>query len=351
MREGYEPLRGRRRWVVAVFGTIVALCLAAVGLSIAELNLIDRLESGQFVSDEEIAANDRRVQTIGIVQFIAFLAGGIVFIRWLRAAYRNADVLAPGVRRYGHGWAIGAWFVPILNLWRPKQIVNDVWEASTLPGDGRRPPVLLLTWWLSWIASFLLGRAATRATANDETLDDLRATDLLWIVSDGWDAITAVMAVSVVVYLTRRLDRKAAARAAAATDDAAAARGAAATDQAAAATGAAGTDHAAAATGAAATDHAAAATGAAATGDAAGASGAPAAATLSASDAAATDGSPATAAIPGASDAAATDGAPATGDAAATGDAPEAGDAADAAPHAPANAPPMVAPERPTALD
>jgi hypothetical protein len=273
MREGYEPLRGRRRWVVAVFGAIVALSLAAVGLSIAELNLIDRLESGQFVSDDEIAANDRRVRTIGIVQFIAFLAGAIVFIRWLRAAYRNADALAPGVRRYGHGWAIGAWFVPILNLWRPKQIVNDIWEASTLPGDGRRPPVLLLAWWLSWIAGFLLGRAATRATANDETLDDLRATDLLWIVSDGWDAITAVMAVSVVVYLTRRLDRKAAARAAAdaaaATDDATAAGALAAPDQA----------------------------------------------------------------------------------AAAPGDTPEPGEATDAVPAASPNAPPMVAPERPTALD
>ena len=45
---------------------------------------------------------------------------GIVFIRWLRAAYRNLDLLAPGVRRYGHGSAIGAWFVPFLNLLAPE---------------------------------------------------------------------------------------------------------------------------------------------------------------------------------------------------------------------------------------
>ena len=32
--------------------------------------------------------------------------------------------------RYGTGWAIGAWFIPIFNLFRPKQIANDIDRAS-----------------------------------------------------------------------------------------------------------------------------------------------------------------------------------------------------------------------------
>ncbi len=54
------------------------------------------------------------------------------------------DAVAPTERRYGHGWAIGGWFVPILNFWRPMQVVNDVWRAggwprsSVLPGSGGR---------------------------------------------------------------------------------------------------------------------------------------------------------------------------------------------------------------------
>jgi hypothetical protein len=210
MREGYESLTARRRWVVVVFGAIVTACLVAVWFSFSELSMIDRIESGALVGDDEIAANDNRVRAIGFIQFGATIAGAIVFIRWLRAAYRNTDVLAPGVRRYGHGWAIGAWFVPILNLWRPKQIVNDVWKAGALPADGRRPPVLLLSWWLSWIAGTLLGNLAMRSTGDEQTLDDYRTTDFLWIISDSWDAVNAVMAVAVVVHVTRRLDRKAA---------------------------------------------------------------------------------------------------------------------------------------------
>jgi hypothetical protein len=148
MREGYEPLAGRRRAVVVVFFALIAVNTVAVWFPFLDLDLLDRIESGALVGDDEIDANDTRIGAIGIVQTLVYVACAIVFIRWLRAAYRDADVLAPGVRRYGHGWAIGAWFVPFLNLWRPKQIVNDVWKAGAMPGDGRRPPVLLLAWWL-----------------------------------------------------------------------------------------------------------------------------------------------------------------------------------------------------------
>ena len=30
----------------------------------------------------------------------------------------------------GAGWAIGPWFVPILNLFRPWQIAVETWEGS-----------------------------------------------------------------------------------------------------------------------------------------------------------------------------------------------------------------------------
>ena len=212
MREGYESLRGRRRAVVVVFALIVIVDVFAVWSSVAELDLIDRIEAGAFVEQSEVDANDTRQGSMGILQLALYVAAAIVFIRWLRAAYRNTDVVAPGLRRYGHGWAIGAWFVPILNAWRPKQIVNDVWRAGSVnPSAEERPPVLLLAWWLSWIAANLLSQAAGRAGLAQDTLDELRTADILFIVSDSWDAIVAVMAVAVVRSLTRHLDGKAAA--------------------------------------------------------------------------------------------------------------------------------------------
>ncbi len=88
---------------MVVFAAIFVADLVAVFSSFSELNLIDRLDAGAFVSDAEIDRNDTRQASMGLLQLALYIAGAIVFIRWLRAAYRNADVLAPGLRRYGHG--------------------------------------------------------------------------------------------------------------------------------------------------------------------------------------------------------------------------------------------------------
>jgi hypothetical protein len=214
MREGYERLGGRRRAVTITFGALVVINVVSVLLTIADLNLLDRLESGELVGDDEIEAHDARLAAVGGLQALGYLACAIFFIRWLRAAYRNIDVLSPGVRRYGHGWAIGAWFVPVLNLWRPKQILNDVWRGSGTPTDYGRPPVLLLAWWLSFIVGDVFGRFAMRSALEGDTIEQLRTADFWYVVSDVWDIANALMAVSVVGYLTRRLDQRAAALAA-----------------------------------------------------------------------------------------------------------------------------------------
>ncbi len=54
----------------------------------------------------------------------------IVFISWFGMAYANLGRLGVKNLRWSNGWAVGAWFVPILNLFRPKQIANDIWRGS-----------------------------------------------------------------------------------------------------------------------------------------------------------------------------------------------------------------------------
>jgi hypothetical protein len=206
-------MSGRERVVVALLAAVVVVDLVAVGSSVAELNLLDRVEAGELVGDSELEDNDARQGAIGLVQVAFLIATAVFFIRWLRLAYRNTDVVAPGLRRYGHGWAIGAWFVPFLNLWRPKQIVNDVWRAGDPTGSPHdaRLPLLLNLWWAGWIVSNVLAQVAARLAFRQETLDELRTVDAWYVVSDGFDAIAAVLALLVVRGITRRLEDRGAA--------------------------------------------------------------------------------------------------------------------------------------------
>jgi Domain of unknown function (DUF4328) len=205
----YEPLGRRRRAVVVALCVLIAIDLLVVVSALLELNLVDRVEAGEAVTDSELDGNDNRQAAVAFLNFGGLIACGVFFIRWLRAACRNADVVAPGLRRYGHGWAIGAWFVPFLNLWRPKQIVNDVWRAGGSRGSSERLPWWLDVWWAGWIASGILSQVGFRL--DREGIDQVRAGDRLDIADASFEALIAVIAMIVVLRITDRLDGRGAA--------------------------------------------------------------------------------------------------------------------------------------------
>ncbi len=87
----------------------------------------------------------RLIQLLGL----AVLAGNIIFLIWQYRAARTARAL--GYRtRHGPGWGVGAWFVPVVNLWVPYQSLADCLP----PGHPTRRG-------LAWVAlAYLLGLPA-----------------------------------------------------------------------------------------------------------------------------------------------------------------------------------------------
>ena len=209
MPESYAPLDGRRQAVLVVFVAIALISIAATVSDLLEIDLMNRVVDGGSSSDADATANDSRQSIVGVIQFASLIAGAIVFIRWLTAANRNADVVAPGTRRYGHGWAIGSWFVPILSLWRPKQIVNDVWRAGGRDAADAEPGALLALWWAAVIISNWLANVSARTVFGEQTAEEIRNGDVALAISDGIDIVGAILAILVVRAVSDRLDDRA----------------------------------------------------------------------------------------------------------------------------------------------
>jgi hypothetical protein len=209
MPESYEPLDGRRQAVLVIFVVIALISVAATASDLLEVDLMDRIIAGEAVTDADATANDNRQLLVGLLQFAGLIAGAIVFIRWLHAAYRNTDVVAPGTRRYGHGWAIGGWFVPILGMWRPKQVVNDVWAAGGRSPVDAKPGGVLGLWWAAFLISNWLANVSARSVFGDETPDQIRNGDVTLAISDGIDIVGAILAILVVRMASDRLDDRA----------------------------------------------------------------------------------------------------------------------------------------------
>ena len=67
---------------------------------------------------------------------LVLLLVAVLFLAWFRRVYRNLEALGARGLRFKTGWAFWGWFVPLLGLLRPKQLLDDVWRAS----DPDLPP-------------------------------------------------------------------------------------------------------------------------------------------------------------------------------------------------------------------
>jgi hypothetical protein len=207
------PLAERARWAVIALVAVIVTDLLAIGSDWLEIDLMNRVLDGADVSLDELDSNDTRQGIAGLLSFGAFVAAVFLFLRWFHAAYRNLKPLGQPNLRFTTGWAIGGWFVPFLNLWRPKQIANDIWtgsgpDAPALEGSAwwkdQPIPLLLGVWWAAWIISIYVDNIGLRWLFNTDTAEEIRTADWLDITSLAVDAVAAVLAIQVVRRLTAR---------------------------------------------------------------------------------------------------------------------------------------------------
>jgi hypothetical protein len=167
-----------------------------------QLNLILRVEDGVAVSASEIDSNDTREQGIAIFYLIAYIISGIVFIQWFRRAYFNLHQKKEFLS-FSEGWAAGSWFVPIVSLYRPLQIMKELYEETRdfVISKGETFSKDLTTnflglWWTLWIVNNLIGQIIFRIDAD--TLPVLKGVTLLSLAGNAIGIILAFVTVKVI---------------------------------------------------------------------------------------------------------------------------------------------------------
>jgi len=214
----YRPLVTPARTLFVLFAVTLVLTVVALLSDSAELSLLGQIaEDPASVSPAGADASDQRQALIGLLQLLLYLGTIVAFLVWFRRAYRNVPALGAESLRFSSGWAVGAWFVPFLNLVRPKQLADDIWRASdpalpAQPGAAwkqQRVPVLLHWWWALWILSSLLGWASLRLGLDPTTLEELQTASAVTLASDFLDLPLTILAFQVVAKVTRRQEARA----------------------------------------------------------------------------------------------------------------------------------------------
>jgi Domain of unknown function (DUF4328)/Septum formation len=120
-----------------------------------------------------------------------------VFLVWFYRARKNADGRGQ-LQRHSPGWAIGAWFVPFVNLVFPFQIMTGIWRANE-PEDRRsRALVLVGFWWGCWLGGGILREVGSRLGST--SAGPARGVNIL---ADVLTAAAAILLFVIVRAITR----------------------------------------------------------------------------------------------------------------------------------------------------
>jgi hypothetical protein len=210
----------RARVVKALLAVNAALAALAVVFEVWHLVMLGDSTADDWAATDKFDGSDLRLGIVYVVQFLLWLVTAGFFMAWLHRVYKNVVALGAYDLRHGPGWAIGSWFVPILNLFRPKEIVNDAWRGSDpeLPPFAHRRrwvenpvPPLFLAWWLIYLLSGALDNTAGRLYGSLD-IDQERTATIVALAASAVTFTAALLAIRTVTMITDRQNARAAAR-------------------------------------------------------------------------------------------------------------------------------------------
>jgi hypothetical protein len=184
------------------------LSLIASGALVGSLS-----DAGGLGAPDEFGETAAEMLYVGValLQVVIFAATAFAFLMWLHRAYRNLPALGADGLATTPGWAVAYFFIPFVNLFKPFQVVREIWREST-PGrearevfggdddEAARPgaPPLVGWWWALWLIANVAGRASHQVGDRLGTIEGMLLASWVSIASDALFVIAAALAIMIV---------------------------------------------------------------------------------------------------------------------------------------------------------
>lgn len=95
---------------------------------------------------------------------LTFLASVVAIAMWIHRAHANLAFGDAQDLQFTPGWAVGWYFIPIANLFKPFEAMRELWNASHPGRDvsaGKAVPIIV-AWWTAWLLGNILSGFGTR---------------------------------------------------------------------------------------------------------------------------------------------------------------------------------------------
>ncbi len=163
---------GRAKTVIIVYYYWIGVTVVSLLAGCYQLYVLEKKREGENVHEDITQLSEWAQKIIGFYKFGFSVALLVVFLNWFRRAYGNLHRLDAGQLRHKEKMAVWSWFIPVINLYRPAQIMLEIWTGTQVKIQKMDPSFvlkkgapLILSWWLLTLLP-LLARPV-RLTAAD----------------------------------------------------------------------------------------------------------------------------------------------------------------------------------------
>ncbi len=158
-------VRYRPSWPVALLAGI--LILATTGIDVVRTRQV----LAAVTPDGTLAAGPAALDamsTVTTIWVVCYLLSGVAWSIWMALLVSNVPALTARWPAHGPIGAFVALWIPFIGLKRPYSIVKQV--TTLLSGASFAPALLVISWWLTFLASFYLPTVVVflRALGGDD---------------------------------------------------------------------------------------------------------------------------------------------------------------------------------------
>ncbi len=191
-------------WTKRLLYLLIIISIISIISDIKEYKLLSDIQNGIYTSKaivmEKAQSNDKRQQEIAIVNLGISVLSLIFLFIWIHRVNHNGHLFDDSVMKISPGWSVGYFFIPILSLWKPYEILKEIWMVSINPNELKKIPkhTFISLWWFFTLLTITLFSIYRHLISGAEKINELINANLLSQLSSFTRILSAVFLIIVI---------------------------------------------------------------------------------------------------------------------------------------------------------
>ena len=193
----------RAKQIISIFWIMLGITIVNIGSLAWQHTLLVEIQADPENYNEQTATISDSLQAILSIAYLGiFILAIVFFIKWFRRAYYNLHQLKWHNARYTEGWAAGSWFIPIISLWWPYQIMMDIWRGTQNAVRERlgepQSSAIVGWWWAFYLINNIYGNFSASFRWDAKEMEDLISATKIDLIGEMISVPAIILAIMVV---------------------------------------------------------------------------------------------------------------------------------------------------------